>query len=110
NAEILARAGVGTISIVDRDVVEWSNLQRQSLYDEQDVLEQLPKAIAAQKRLEKLNSSIQIHAYVMDCHAQELARLADGVDLIIDATDNFEIRFLINDISYKQRIPWIFGA
>ena len=85
------------MTIIDRDYVEWSNLQRQQLYSEQDVRE--PKAIAAKNRLEKLNSEVQIHAFVMDACVENLEGLLENVDVIIDATDNFDIRFIINDLS-----------
>lgn len=112
NAEILARSGVGTITIIDRDVVEWSNLQRQSLYSEQDVREQLPKAIAAANRLKQINSDIQVNPYVLDCSALDLQNILEDhkIDLILDATDHFPIRYMINDISYRYQIPWIYGA
>ncbi|MFC7679964.1 ThiF family adenylyltransferase [Paenibacillus sp. GCM10028914] len=112
NAEILARSGVGTITIVDRDVVEWSNLQRQSLYSEEDVNEQLPKAIAAANRLKEINSGIRVNPLVLDCTALDLQNILENnkVDLIIDATDHFSIRYIINDISFRYGIPWIYGA
>ncbi|AOZ91343.1 ThiF family adenylyltransferase [Paenibacillus crassostreae] len=112
NAEILARSGVGKLTIVDRDYVDWSNLQRQTLYCEQDAKEQLPKAVAAARRLRQINASIQIDAEVLDCTAVELIRLVEAskVDLIIDSTDNFSIRYMINDIAYKYKIPWLYGA
>ncbi|MHA0855428.1 ThiF family adenylyltransferase [Paenibacillus sp. CMAA1364] len=112
NAEILARAGVGKLTIIDRDYVEWSNLQRQSLYCEQDVKEQLPKAVAASQRLQAINSTIDIQAHVLDCTAADLIGFVEHskVDLLIDATDNFSIRYMINDISYRYNIPWIYGA
>ncbi|MGG4396223.1 ThiF family adenylyltransferase [Paenibacillus thiaminolyticus] len=111
-ADILARAGVGIMTIVDRDVVEWSNLQRQTLYDEQDAAEQAPKAIAAARRLRQINSDIDIRAHVMDCGAAELKELFDSspIDLIMDATDNYELRFILNDIAYCYDVPWIHGA
>lgn len=112
NAEVLARSGVGTITIVDRDYVEPSNLQRQLLYSEQDAKEQLPKAVAAARRLRQINSSINIHAHVLDCTATDLARMVESskIDLIVDGTDHFSIRYMINDIAYKYKIPWIYGA
>ena len=99
NAESFVRAGVGKLTIIDRDYVEWSNLQRQQLYSEEDAREKLPKAIAAKNRLEKLNSEVQIDAFVMDACAENLEGLLENVDVIIDATDNFDIRFIINDLS-----------
>ncbi|AUD21724.1 MULTISPECIES: molybdopterin-synthase adenylyltransferase MoeB [Bacillus cereus group] len=110
NAESFVRAGIGKLTIIDRDYVEWSNLQRQQLYSEQDVREKLPKAIAAKNRLEKLNSEVQIHAFVMDACVENLEGLLENVDVIIDATDNFDIRFIINDLSQKHNIPWVYGS
>lgn len=110
NAEMFVRAGVGRITIVDRDYVDWSNLQRQQLYAESDVKNNLPKAIAAKKRLEEINSDVTIEALVQDVTAEELEELVINVDVIIDATDNFETRFIVNDISQKYSIPWIYGA
>lgn len=110
SAEMLARAGVGRITIIDRDYVDWSNLQRQQLYSEQDVQEHLPKAIAAQKRLHAINKEIEVVAHIQDVTALELEQLVHDVDLLIDATDNFETRFLINDVAQKYNIPWIYGA
>lgn len=110
NAEALARAGVGRLTIVDRDYVEWSNLQRQQLYSERDAANRIPKAVAAQNRLQELNSEIDIRAWVADVTTEEIVSLVDGVDLIIDATDNFDTRLIINDASQKYRIPWIYGA
>lgn len=110
NAETLVRAGVGTLTLVDRDYVEYSNLQRQQLYAEADAERRLPKAVAAKQRLSQLNAEVDIRAHVMDADADELQRLVDGVDLMIDATDNFDTRLVINDIAQKYCIPWIYGA
>lgn len=110
NADILTRAGVGKLTIVDRDYVEKSNLQRQQLYTEEDVIEKLPKAAAAKRRLEMVNSDVEIQAIIADATPERLEQYAEGVDLIIDATDNFETRMAINDISQKFHIPWIYGA
>ncbi|HDR4572608.1 thiazole biosynthesis adenylyltransferase ThiF [Bacillus cytotoxicus] len=110
NAEMLVRAGVGNVTIVDRDYIDWSNLQRQQLYAEEDVKNHLPKAIAAKQRLKAINSSVVVKAFVKDITAEELEELVTNVDVIIDATDNFETRFIINDISQKYSIPWIYGA
>nr|WP_238323113.1 MoeB/ThiF family adenylyltransferase [Gorillibacterium massiliense] len=110
NAEALARAGVGQISIVDRDYVELSNLNRQLLYSENDAELRMPKAIAAHKRLREINSDVTVHPHVLDATPFELKKLAENIDLIIDATDNFETRLAINDISQMYRIPWIYGA
>ncbi len=110
NAEVLVRAGTGKVTIVDRDYVEASNLQRQQLYTEEDVLEKLPKAAAAKKRLSAINSDVEVEAVIGDATPFLLEELALGADLIIDATDNFETRMIINDISQKYKIPWIYGA
>ncbi|MEK7018102.1 thiazole biosynthesis adenylyltransferase ThiF [Bacillus sp. FSL R9-9410] len=110
NAEMFVRAGVGTVTIVDRDYVDWSNLQRQHLYAESDVENNLPKAVAAKKRLEEINSEVRVEALVQDVTAEELEELVTNVDVIIDATDNFETRFVVNDISQKYSIPWVYGA
>jgi sulfur carrier protein ThiS adenylyltransferase len=110
SAEGLARAGIGKLTIVDRDYVEWSNLQRQQLYCEEDAEKRMPKAVAAENRLKALNSDVIIKSLVLDVSVEELERLVDGVDLIMDATDNFDTRMLINDISQKFKIPWIYGA
>lgn len=110
SAEVLVRAGVGKLTIVDRDYVEWSNLQRQQLYTENDAKQRIPKAIAARERLAHINSEVDIVSHVMDVSVEELVMLVKDVDLIMDATDNFDIRMIINDISQKYQIPWIYGA
>ncbi|WP_160724474.1 thiazole biosynthesis adenylyltransferase ThiF [Bacillus sp. USDA818B3_A] len=110
SAEVLTRAGVGKVTIVDRDYVEASNLQRQQLYTEEDVAEKLPKAAAAEKRLRAINSDIEIQAIIGDANAELLEELAVDVDLMMDATDNFETRMVMNDISQKHNLPWIYGA
>ncbi|MEH7081978.1 thiazole biosynthesis adenylyltransferase ThiF [Neobacillus drentensis] len=109
-AEALARAGIGKLTIVDRDYVEWSNLQRQQLYTEEDAKNRIPKVIAAKNRLIAINSSMKIEAIIADASVSELEDLAKKVDLIIDATDNFETRMIINDVSQMYGIPWIYGA
>ena len=110
HAEILARAGVGFLRIVDRDFVEFSNLQRQILYSEADARERLPKAIAAKNRLTQINSEIEIDAIVADVNFSNVETLIGDVDLILDGTDNFQIRYLINDACVKSKKPWIYGA
>ncbi|MCL1950828.1 MAG: thiazole biosynthesis adenylyltransferase ThiF [Turicibacter sp.] len=110
NAEALVRAGVGKLTIVDRDYVELSNLGRQQLYSESDAMNRLPKAIAAKNRLQAINSEVEINALVMDVVAREINTLVEGTDLLMDATDNFEVRMLINDVAAKHGIPWIYGA
>jgi len=109
-ANTLARAGVGKLRIVDRDFLELNNLQRQVLYDEDDVAAGLPKAIAAKNRLAKINSTIEIEPVVADVDHTNIERLLSGVDCLIDGTDNFETRFLLNDAAVKLRLPWIYGG
>ena len=114
-ANTLARAGVGRLRIVDRDFLEQSNLQRQVLYDEADVASGLPKAIAAAKKLRAINSEIEVEPIVSDVDASNIESYlkSDGgrkVNLILDGSDNFEIRFLINDVAVKHAIPWVYGG
>jgi adenylyltransferase/sulfurtransferase len=109
-ANTLARAGVGKLRIVDRDFLELNNLQRQVLYDEDDVKAGLPKAIAAQQRLAKINSEIEIEAIVGDVSPANIESLTNDVDVIVDGTENFETRFLLNDIALKRKIPWVYGG
>lgn len=109
-ASTLARAGVGFLRIVDRDFVDLSNLQRQMLYTERDVQEQLPKAIAAADHLRQVNSSIEIEPIVADVDDRNIRSLASGIDVIADGTDNFETRFLMNDLAIHDRIPWVYGG
>jgi molybdopterin-synthase adenylyltransferase len=109
-AEILARAGVGFLRIVDRDFVELSNLQRQLLFDEEDAAAALPKAIAARNRLSRINSRIDIEAAVADLVPANIEDLLGDVTLILDGTDNFETRYLINDFAVSRGVPWIYGA
>lgn len=106
----LARLGVGSLRLIDRDIVEVSNLQRQSLYTEQDANEETPKALAALKRLKKINPRVDLSAHVEDVNPGSIERLVEDCHLIIDATDNMATRFLINDVSYKRNIPWIHGG
>ncbi|MFD1848499.1 MoeB/ThiF family adenylyltransferase [Oceanobacillus bengalensis] len=110
NAENLARAGVGKLTLIDRDYVELSNLQRQQLYTEKDVHEQVPKAIAAKKRLLEINREVNIDAYVLDATPISLVPLLNDIDIVIDATDNFDTRLMMNDLLQKYQIPWIFGS
>ena len=109
-AGLLARAGVGTLRIIDRDYVEPSNLQRQSLFDEEDALESLPKAIAAARKIASFNSEIAVEPEVNDLTPANIEGLLEGMDLILDGTDNFETRYLLNDYAVKQSIPWIYSA
>ena len=109
-ASLLARAGVGTIRIVDRDYVEPSNLQRQSLFDENDARESVPKAIAAARQIARFNSEIVVEPQVADLIPQNVDSLLAAADLILDGTDNFETRYLINDYAVKNSLPWIYSA
>lgn len=109
-AETLTRAGIGTLTIVDRDYVETSNLQRQFLYSDADAQMRLPKAIAARNRLNAINPKVVIHAHVLDASSYELDALIQGTDLLLDATDNFDTRLILNDLALKRGIPWIYGA
>ncbi len=109
-AEILARAGVGFLRIVDRDFVELSNLQRQILFDEEDAAAALPKAIAARNRLSRINSAVCIEAVVADLVPANIEDLLGDVTLILDGTDNFDTRYLVNDFAVSRGVPWIYGA
>lgn len=109
-AGLLARAGVGTLRIIDRDYVEPSNLQRQSLFDEADAAESLPKAIAAARQIAAFNSQIVVEPKVADLTSGNIEGLLDDIQLILDGTDNFETRYLINDFAVKNSLPWIYTA
>ena len=109
-ANTLVRAGVGKITIVDRDFLETSNLQRQVLFQESDVASGLPKAIAAAERLRAINSTIDVTPHVADVTAATLPALAAGHDLILDGTDNFETRLLLNDYAIREGVPWVYGG
>ncbi|WP_096200570.1 ThiF family adenylyltransferase [Bacillus sp. FJAT-45350] len=105
----IARAGIGTVRLIDRDFVELSNLQRQMLFDEDDVKQNLPKVIAAQQKL-NLITGVNIQPCINDVNATSIEELVGDCDLIIDATDNMATRFLINDVSIKHNIPWVYGG
>ena len=107
---LLARAGVGTLRVIDRDYVEPSNLQRQSLFDEQDASESLPKAIAAARKISSFNSEIVVEPKVDDLVPANIEALLEGMDLILDGTDNFETRYLLNDYAVDRSLPWIYSA
>jgi adenylyltransferase/sulfurtransferase len=109
-AELLVRAGVGMLRIADRDFVDLTNLQRQVLFNEDDVRDHLPKVIAAVQKLSRINHHVQLETHVVDVQASNILELAHGVDLIMDGTDNFETRFLINDVSLELHIPWVHGG
>ncbi len=109
-ATCLVRAGVGRVRIVDRDFIEYHNLQRQVLFDEEDVRAQVPKAKAAERHLRKVNSSVEVEGIVEDVNYTNVQRLIQGADLIMDGLDNLETRYLINDAALKHGIPWVYGA
>ncbi len=109
-ASLLARAGIGTLRIIDRDYVERSNLQRQSLFDEADAAESLPKAIAAARKIAAFNSQIVVEPQVADLTPTNIEALLAGMHLILDGTDNFETRYLINDFAVSRPLPWIYSA
>ena len=110
HAEMLARAGVGHLRIVDRDFVEFTNLQRQTLFKESDAAERLPKAVAAKARLAEINSGIEVEATVADVNNSNVEQLIAGCDVVIDGTDNFQVRYLLNDACVKTGTTWIYGA
>jgi len=109
-ANALARAGIGRLRIVDRDFVEASNLQRQILFDEADAADNLPKAVAAERKLKLINSDVQVEGVVADLECRNAEELVRSFHVILDGTDNFECRYLLNDVSIKLGIPWIYGA
>jgi adenylyltransferase/sulfurtransferase len=109
-ANNLARAGVGYLRLIDRDFVDMSNLQRQTLYDENDVRERLPKAVAAAAHLQKINSELALEPVVDDVNPDSIETLLEDVDLVMDGTDNFETRLLLNDVCLKHGLPWIYGG
>lgn len=110
SASILARAGIGYLKLVDRDFMELNNLQRQILYEEHDVKEGLPKVIAAQRQIERINSTVHVEPAISDVNRFNIEALIADVDLVIDAADNFETRFLLNDACVKHNRTWIYGA
>lgn len=109
-AGALARAGVGRLLLIDRDFVEMSNLQRQWLYEESDAREGLPKAVAAARAVGRINSSIVAEARVADVSPDSAEELTEGADLLLDGTDNFETRYLMNDLAVERGIPWVYGG
>jgi adenylyltransferase/sulfurtransferase len=109
-ANLLVRAGVGKLRIVDRDFVEPSNLQRQALFEESDALEALPKAVAAERRLRAINSGVSVEGIVADVSPKNAEELLRGFPVILDGTDNFETRFLLNDVAIHLNVPWIYAA
>jgi molybdopterin/thiamine biosynthesis adenylyltransferase len=109
-ANLLVRAGVGKLRIVDRDFVEPSNLQRQTLFEESDAQEALPKAVAAERRLRAINSGVSVEGVVADVSSKNAEELLQGFPIILDGTDNFETRFLLNDLAIHLNVPWIYAA
>src|SRR3954452_296594 len=109
-AESLARAGIGRLGLIDRDYVDFSNLQRQWLYDERDAHDEVPKAVAAARRIAALNQDVQVTPVVTDVTPSNIEELTADFDLLLDGTDNFETRYLLNDLSVKRGVPWIYGA
>lgn len=109
-AGALARAGVGRLLLIDRDYVEWSNLQRQWLFEESDAAEALPKAVAAARAIARINSNVQSDTHAVDLVPANITDLLIGADLVLDGTDNFETRYLINDYCVSTSKPWIYGA
>jgi adenylyltransferase/sulfurtransferase len=109
-AESLARAGVGSLRIIDRDFVESSNLQRQTMFTERDASERIPKAIAAADHIKQFNSEIEVEPVVVDVNSSNVERLIQQCDVVIDGTDNFSTRYLLNDACVKHRVNWIYGA
>jgi len=110
HASAMARAGVGTLTIIDRDYIEPSNLQRQWLFDEADARQSLPKAVAAASALDRINSGVRVIAHTADLTPGNIDELLEGAQVILDGTDNFETRYLINDFCVQRRLPWIYGG
>jgi adenylyltransferase/sulfurtransferase len=109
-ANLLVRAGLGRLRLIDRDFVEFSNLQRQTLFEEADARDALPKAVAAERRLRAINSSVEIEGVVADLRPQNAAELLSGFPLLLDGSDNFETRLLVNDFAVSSEVPWIYAA
>lgn len=109
-AETMVRAGVGSLRVVDRDFVEESNLQRQALFDQADADDALPKAVAAERHLRRLNPEVAVEGVVADVEPGNAAALITGADVVLDGTDNFETRFLLNDVCLAASVPWVYGA
>src|SRR5205085_1315735 len=109
-AEMLARAGVGKLRIVDRDFVEESNLQRQTMFNERDARERVPKAVAAARRVSEINSEVECAGEVADVNQSNVERLVEACDVVLDGTDNFVTRYLLNDACVKHGVAWVYGA
>ncbi len=110
HAEMLARAGIGKLRIVDRDFVEYTNLQRQTLFSEEDAEHRTPKAVAAQNRIAAINSGVEVEPIVADINNSNIESFIDGCDLVLDGSDNFQVRYLVNDACVKLGKTWIYGA
>lgn len=110
SATLLVRAGVGKVKIIDRDFIEYHNLQRQVLFNEEDIRSRLPKAIAAERHLTKANSTVIVEGIVADVNYTNIERFCQGANVILDGLDNLETRFLINDVALKHKIPWVYGG
>lgn len=110
SAQLLARAGVGKLKLIDRDFLEKNNLQRQVLYDEGDLSKNLPKAVLAAEKITRINSEITVTAVPADVNAETIGELLESIDVIVDGTDNFETRYLINDYALKNKTAWIYGG
>ncbi|HEX8722550.1 MAG TPA: ThiF family adenylyltransferase [Pyrinomonadaceae bacterium] len=108
--EMLARAGVGRLRVVDRDFVEESNLQRQTMFAERDARDRSPKAAAAARRVAEINSDVECEAFVADLNQSNVERMVEGCDVVLDGTDNFATRFLVNDACVKHNVAWVYGA
>jgi molybdopterin/thiamine biosynthesis adenylyltransferase len=109
-AAFLVRAGLGEVTVIDRDFIEEHNLQRQVLFDEEDIKDRLPKAVAAERRLKKVNSNVKVRGIVADTNATNIEKFCREADVILDGLDNAETRYLINDVSLKLGIPWVYGG
>jgi len=109
-ASHLVRAGVGRLVLADRDFVEWHNLPRQALYTEADARDGVPKAVAAARRLRRINTQVQIEEHVVDVNADTIEELVAGADVVMDGADNFEVRYLLNQVCVKLGIPWVYGG
>ncbi len=109
-AALLVRAGIGKVRIIDRDFIEVHNLQRQVLFDEEDIKAGLPKAVAAERHLKKANSNVEVEGIVADINVTNIEELCAGADVLVDGLDNTETRFLLNDYALKHNVPWVYGG
>ena len=109
-ATLAARAGIGRLTVIDRDFIEYHNLQRQLLFDERDIEDGLPKAVAAERKLRRVNSEIEVEGIIADVNFRNIESLLAGADVVLDGLDNFDTRFVVNDACLKQSIPWVYGG